>query len=117
LILVAGVCFGFILGLITAYGRIPAFITTLAALIAFADWRSPSTTDRRSSPSIRRLSQSSTALSGYPAAVLLSGVLLRLAAFVMNYTKLGREIYAVGGNPGAAVLTGINVKKVQTTHL
>ena len=33
----------------------------------------------------------------------------------MNYTKLGREIYAVGGNPAAAVLTGINVRKVQTT--
>ena len=38
-----------------------------------------------------------------------------LAAFAMNYTKLGREIYAVGGNPAAAVLTGINVRKVQTT--
>jgi ribose transport system permease protein len=36
-----------------------------------------------------------------------------LAAFVMNFTKLGREIYAVGGNPAAAVLTGINVRKVQ----
>ena len=38
-----------------------------------------------------------------------------LAAFMMNFTKLGREIYAVGGNPAAAVLTGINVRKVQTT--
>ena len=38
-----------------------------------------------------------------------------LAAFIMNFTRLGREIYAVGGNPAAAVLTGINVRKVQTT--
>jgi ribose transport system permease protein len=38
-----------------------------------------------------------------------------LAAFAMNYTKLGREIYAVGGNPAAALLTGINVRKVQAT--
>ena len=37
------------------------------------------------------------------------------AAFMMNFTKLGREIYAVGGNPSAAVLTGINVRKVQAT--
>ena len=34
LILVVGALFGLILGIITAYGRIPAFITTLAALIA-----------------------------------------------------------------------------------
>ena len=34
---------------------------------------------------------------------------------MMNFTKLGREIYAVGGNPAAAVLTGINVRKVQAT--
>lgn len=38
-----------------------------------------------------------------------------LAAFAMNFTRLGREIYTVGGNPAAAVLTGINVRKVQTT--
>jgi ribose transport system permease protein len=115
LILVAGGLFGFILGLITAYGRIPAFITTLAALIAFEDWRSPSTTDRRSSPSIRRLNQSSTvAFWAFRCRSIYLVFFYSLAAFVMNYTKLGREIYAVGGNPGAAVLTGINVKKVQT---
>ena len=37
-----------------------------------------------------------------------------LAAVVMNYSKLGREIYAIGGNPSAAALSGINVRRVQT---
>ena len=32
---------------------------------------------------------------------------------VMNYTKFGREVYAVGGNPEAARLSGINVAKVK----
>ena len=31
----------------------------------------------------------------------------------MKYSKLGREIYAVGGNETAAKLSGINVKKVK----
>jgi ribose/xylose/arabinose/galactoside ABC-type transport system permease subunit len=36
---------------------------------------------------------------------------------VMNYTRFGREVYAVGGNPEAARLSGINVKKVRKTIL
>lgn len=32
--------------------------------------------------------------------------------FIMNQTVLGRHIYAVGGNPEAAALSGINVKRI-----
>jgi putative multiple sugar transport system permease protein len=34
--------------------------------------------------------------------------------WVSNHTVLGRHIYAVGGNPDAAELSGINVKKITT---
>jgi len=34
--------------------------------------------------------------------------------FIANKTVLGRHIYAVGGNPDAAKLSGINVKKITT---
>ncbi|KHO61325.1 ABC transporter permease [Thermoanaerobacter sp. YS13] len=33
-------------------------------------------------------------------------------SFITNRTVLGRHIYAVGGNPEAAALSGINVKKI-----
>ncbi|MFN7882537.1 MAG: ABC transporter permease [bacterium] len=36
------------------------------------------------------------------------------ATVLMINTRLGREIYAVGGNPAAARLSGINVRRVQT---
>lgn len=39
-------------------------------------------------------------------------VVTALYAFVTNRTVLGRHIYAVGGNPEAAQLSGINVKKI-----
>ena len=36
------------------------------------------------------------------------------AHFVLRRTKFGRHVYAVGGNPTAAELSGINVRKVIT---
>ena len=35
----------------------------------------------------------------------------------MNYTKFGRSVYAVGGNPESARLSGINVKLVKITSM
>lgn len=115
LILVTGGLFGLILGVITAYGRIPSFITTLAALIAF---RGLALTFNNGSP-IFSLDPALEPLfygkfAGIPLPFFYLLFFYSLAAFTMNFTRLGREIYAVGGNPAAAVLTGINVKKVQT---
>jgi len=43
--------------------------------------------------------------------VIMLGVVL-IYNFVTQRTVLGRHIYAVGGNPEAAELSGINVKKI-----
>ncbi len=114
LILCVGAVFGLLLGIITAYGRIPSFITTLAALIAF---RGLALTFNNGSP-IFSLDPGLEPifygkLAGIPLPFFYLLFFYILAAFTMNFTKLGREIYAVGGNPAAAVLTGINVRKVQ----
>lgn len=115
LILVIGGLFGLVLGVITAYGRIPSFITTLAALIAL---RGLALTFNNGSP-IFSLDPALEPifygkLAGIPLPFFYLLVFYALAAFIMNFTRLGREIYAVGGNPAAAVLTGINVRRVQT---
>ena len=39
-------------------------------------------------------------------------VVVLLYHFIMTRTNLGRHVYAVGGNPEAAQLTGISVKKI-----
>ncbi len=54
-------------------------------------------------------------LAGYrglswTAVVVL--LILIIYNFIMSQTKLGRHIYAVGGNPEAAQLSGISVKKI-----
>ncbi|MBT3541812.1 MAG: ABC transporter permease, partial [Opitutae bacterium] len=51
-------------------------------------------------------------LGGVPNAVVLMVVLYLLAHTLMSRTTLGRYIYAVGGNPEAARLSGVPVKKV-----
>ncbi len=47
----------------------------------------------------------------WPVAILV--VLAVIAHFVAQRTKFGRSVYAVGGNPEAAYLSGIKDKKIQ----
>jgi len=51
-------------------------------------------------------------LFSIPNAVLLMVVIYGLAHILMSHTTLGRYIYAVGGNPEAARLSGIRVDAV-----
>jgi ribose transport system permease protein len=50
--------------------------------------------------------------AGIPNAVILMVFLYLLAHIVMSRTTVGRYIYAVGGNPEAARLSGVPVKKI-----
>ena len=45
-----------------------------------------------------------------PFPVILMLVFLVITMFVLSKTKLGRRIYAIGGNPVASMYAGINVK-------
>ena len=49
----------------------------------------------------------------FPTPVVILLFVLIITAIVMNKTKLGRHIYAVGGNPMAAYFSGINTAKVK----
>ena len=48
-----------------------------------------------------------------PPYVLIFFLIALLAGLLLNYTKYGRRIYAVGTNPNAAYLAGINVKNMK----
>jgi putative multiple sugar transport system permease protein len=54
-------------------------------------------------------------LAGYRGLSWAAVVLLIVVAiyyFIMSETVLGRHIYAVGGNPGAAEVSGVSVKRI-----
>jgi len=52
-------------------------------------------------------------LFGIPAPVVLLAVVFALSWWVLNRTRFGRYIYAVGGNPHAAKTSGINVARIR----
>jgi len=49
---------------------------------------------------------------GLPIVVLVLGITVFIFHFILNNTVLGRYIYAVGGNPRSAKLSGINSEMV-----
>jgi ribose transport system permease protein len=50
---------------------------------------------------------------GIPVPVWISGIIVLAAVFVTEKTRLGRYIYAIGGNESASRLSGINVNQVK----
>jgi len=52
-------------------------------------------------------------LLGIPVPVWISGIIVLIAVLITNKTRLGRYIYAIGGNESASKLSGINVSRVK----
>lgn len=52
---------------------------------------------------------------GIPVPVLVFLIVALVGYVVLRYTRYGRQVYAVGGNPEAARLSGLNVKAVVTS--
>lgn len=49
---------------------------------------------------------------GVPIPVLIWGAVAVIMAFIVHRTRFGRYVFAMGGNPDAAALVGIPVKRV-----
>ncbi|TXC99894.1 ABC transporter permease [Streptomyces sp. ISID311] len=47
-----------------------------------------------------------------PFPIVLALTVLLIAAYILRFTSFGRAVYAVGGNPEAARLAGVNVSAV-----
>jgi len=52
-------------------------------------------------------------IAGIPVPVVVALVVLIVAWLVLDYTRLGRRIYAIGGNEQAARLSGIDIDVVK----
>jgi ribose transport system permease protein len=114
-VLLVGTLIGAFNGFVSAYLRIPSFITTLAGLISFRGLAlmfnngSPIfSLDPRLEPIFYGT------FLGIPLPLYYIIFFYALATVFMSRTKTGREIYAVGGNASAARLSGIKVQRVQT---
>jgi len=113
--LCAGVAVGGVAGLTTGVFitrvRIPPFVATLAMMLVVRG-AALKYTDARSIAIPPAIEQSFSALSNGITPVLIMAGVLVVVWVVLARTRFGRHIYAVGGNPEAARLSGIRVNRV-----
>jgi len=111
---VTGILFGMINGIIIAKTTIPAFIVTLATMNIARGFAYVYT---GGSPVRVVTKEWQFVGAGYigmfPTPVIILLIILIITGILMNNTRLGRHIYAVGGNVQAAHFSGISVTKVK----
>ncbi|WP_113720284.1 ribose ABC transporter permease [Aeromonas salmonicida] len=114
----AGALLGGISGLIIAKGKVQAFIATLVTMTAlrgvtmvYTEGRPISTGFSEGSDHFAWLGTGY--LLGLPVPIWLMAIVFLLAWYLLNHTRLGRYIYALGGNESATRLSGINVARVK----
>jgi len=111
--LVIGLVCGIFNGALVAWAKVPALIVTLGTLYAyrgFVVWyRVNPIYDLQ--PWYRIIGQNS--IGPIPIPVVVFFLVTLLASIILNYTRFGRYIYAVGGNEAAARAAGINVSMVK----
>ncbi len=115
--LLAGVVFGLLNGaLITAIG-LPPFIVTLGTFnIAYALVRIYTTATITNLPAEQLFLGNTFNIGGteFTYGSVLMIILYAITWYVLRSTPAGRAVYAVGDNPEAARLAGINTRRVLT---
>ena len=112
--LAIGAGVGFVNGFITAKGRIPAFITTLATMQIFRGISFIYTGGNPVSVFDEGFTQFGTGYVGaIPLPVVLMAAVVAVGIFITKYTRFGRHIYAVGGNSKASQWSGISVDRIK----
>ncbi|MGA2067310.1 MAG: ABC transporter permease [Thermoguttaceae bacterium] len=116
--LAAGAAGGSLVAVLRSWCRVPSFISTLAllsglrgaALLVTGGYPVTSLPDW-----YIRLGRGY--LAGVPVPAIAFLAVFAAAIVLMNYTALGRAVYAVGGNAEAARLSGIRVARVRIAVL
>lgn len=116
--LALGAAIGGITGIIVAKGRVQAFIATLVMMLLL---RGITMVYTDGSPISTGFSDNSDLFGwlgigrplGVPTPVWLMAIVFLAAWFMLQHTRLGRYIYALGGNEAATRLSGISVNKIK----
>ncbi|WP_007510088.1 MULTISPECIES: ABC transporter permease [Pseudofrankia] len=108
---VGAVC-GLVNGILVAYGGIVPFIATLA-MLASARGLAEEISNRQTQvvrvQGFRNFFRAEP--GGIPVLVIMFALVALVGWVVLNRTTFGRRTFAVGGNPEAARLAGINVRR------
>lgn len=111
LVVVVGAVIGMINGLVVAYLKVPPFIATLGMMVIVYGVACIYT----NAQPIGGLRNDFTIVAsgstiGIPNLIIIAFVVGALIWFIYNKTRFGKYIYAIGGNPNAAEVSGVNVE-------
>jgi ribose transport system permease protein len=108
--LIAGLALGAVNGSLVAFLRLPPFIVTLGAMTAVRGIARLIGNDTTVfNPQLQFAFIGNARLLGIPWLVIIALLVIAISWFILRRTVLGVWIYAVGGNPAAARLSGIKV--------
>jgi rhamnose transport system permease protein len=119
LAVVLGMALGSVLGmfngLIITYGKVPPIIATLGTLsiyrgLVFYYSQGTWINSFELPKSFKMLSKGT--LLGLPNMVVIAILVAVVIYYFLNYTRTGRDIYAVGTNPDAAQFAGIRKERI-----
>ena len=114
--LLIGAILGAINGVIIAKGKVAPFIATLATMTIFRGLTLVFTEGRPISDLGNEITFQMLGKGyffGVPVPVVTMILAFFALYFIMHKTTFGRRVYAVGGNEGAAKLSGINVDRIK----
>lgn len=105
-----GLVIGIINGVVVAYLKVPPFIATLGMMVIVYGLACIYT----NAQPIGGLRNDFTGIASgsflnIPNLVIIASLVIFLIWFIYNKTRFGKYIYAIGGNPNAAEVSGVNV--------
>jgi rhamnose transport system permease protein len=102
-------------GLIITFGKVPPIIATLGTLSIYRGlvfyYSQGTWINSFELPASFKLLSKGTPL-GLPNMVIIAIVVAVVVYYFLNYTRTGRDIYAVGSNPDAAQFAGIRQQRI-----
>lgn len=111
-----GTLLGLFNGVLVTFFRLPSIIVTLGTLNLYrgltyiiSDARQ---INRQYIPSDLKAMSQTSPVFGIPWIIIMSFMVALLTYYIVMHTQLGRQIFAIGSNPIAAPLRGINVTQV-----
>ncbi len=111
-----GVVCGLVNGVIVAYGRVSSVFVTLAGLSIYRGIVTVYAKGHQIEPKDItewvRASVTGSLLPGVSNLAIITIVIIVIVAIYLRYTRIGRQIYAIGSNPDAATFYGLKVSRV-----